>query len=52
MVRQDEETAFNEACELIWQRAMLLDGSVDGRNLESKLIILEGHAQAASIKAG
>ena len=28
VVRPEEEAIFTEACELIWQRALLLDGSV------------------------
>ena len=31
VVRPEEEAIFTEACELIWQRALLLDGSVGGR---------------------
>ena len=31
VVRPKEEVIFTEACELIWQRALLLDGSVGGR---------------------
>ena len=31
VVRPEEEATFTEACELIWQRALLLDGSVGGR---------------------
>ena len=31
IVRPEEGVIFTEACELIWQRALLLDGSVGGR---------------------